>query len=280
MEIVKSLTTVNFNPNGMKGRLGIVLHSMAGTQNGSIAWFKNPQAQASAHYCIGADGEIVQVVDEAKKDRAWHAGIYDNGKCPSWALPNPNDYCIGIELEDKKDPNWNYPEPQRKALIYLVNLLMERYSIPRDRILLHRNLNPSRRSDPVGQFSFDWLFPVVTLPPTTPIEKIGKDQIIKDIYSALCGGFAEDTIKWRLSTGKNIYEIILDIATNDGNFFEKWIKPRIPEPITPIPDETNEESPLPVPFCSEEDATKKMKEVIASKSGFWNRLVTALSLLP
>ena len=156
MTIKQDLTPINFTSGGMKQIRGIVLHSMWGTQAGSISWFKNPSALASAHYCISKDGEIIQMVRDT--DMAWHAGIYDEGKCPTWAMPNPNFYCLGIELEDNRDNNWGYPEPQREALRWLVKLLMEKYSISQDHILLHKNLNPSRRSDPVGAFSFDWLF--------------------------------------------------------------------------------------------------------------------------
>lgn len=279
MNIVNSLTTVNFNPGGMKAIKGIVLHSMWGTQNGSIAWFKNPQAQASAHFCISAVGEIVRVVNEEKLDRAWHSGIYDAGKCPDWALTNPNDWCIGIELEDNRDANWQYPEEQRKALRELVSWLMDKYKIPQDHVLLHRNLNPSRRSDPVGAFSFDWLFQTVTPNPNPTIEKIGKDQALKDIYTALCGGFSEDEIVWRLGTQKNLVEVITDICGGDSRFFAKWVKPQIPTPPVPVPDSTNESQPIPVLNFSDEDALKRVKEVTAKKGSFWNKLSFVLSLL-
>lgn len=278
MNIVNSLTTVNFNPGGMKAIKGIVLHSMWGTQNGSIAWFKNPDAQASAHFCISAVGEIVRVVNEEHLDRAWHAGIYDNGKCPAWAMTNPNDWCIGIELEDNRDANWQYPEAQRAALRDLVAFLMEKYNIPRDHVLLHRDLNPSRRSDPVGAFSFDWVFPGVVNPNPT-IEKIGKDQVLKDLYTALCGGFSEDEIKWRLSTDKNIVEVATDICGGDSRFFEKWIKPRIPEPVVPVPPSTCEEKPIPVLSFSDDDAIARVKSVVKVKSGLWNKLNFIFSLL-
>jgi N-acetyl-anhydromuramyl-L-alanine amidase AmpD len=155
MTIKKDLITINFTPDGMKEVRGICLHSMWGTYLGSIAWFKNPDAKASAHYCISAEGEITQCVLE--KDMAWHAGIIDD-VAPDWVRPNPNWYTIGIELEDKRDPHWPYPIAQREALKELVTNVMKRYSIPFERVVLHKNLNPSRRSDPVGDFSFDWLF--------------------------------------------------------------------------------------------------------------------------
>ncbi len=155
MEIKQDLTPVNFTPNGMKEVRGLVIHSMWGTYAGSIAWFKNPDAKASAHYCISKDGEITQTVLD--KDMAWHAGYYDE-PVPDWVLPNPNYYCIGIEFEDNKDVNWPYPQVQKDAGAWLVALLMKKYNIAKDHVMLHKELNPSRRSDPVGQFSRDWLF--------------------------------------------------------------------------------------------------------------------------
>lgn len=150
----KDLLTINFTPDGIKEHRGIVMHSMWGTYTGSIAWFKNPSSKASAHYLISENGEITQMVEE--KDMAWHAGIIDD-VAPDWVLPNPNWYTIGIELEDKRDPNWQYPEAQRKAASELVSAIKNRYKIPNDKIMLHKQLNPSRRSDPVGNFSFEWL---------------------------------------------------------------------------------------------------------------------------
>lgn len=280
MNITNSLTTVNFNPGGMKAIKGIVLHSMWGTQNGSIAWFKNPQAQASAHFCISAVGEIVRVVNEEKLDRAWHSGIYDAGKCPDWALTNPNDWCIGIELEDNRDANWQYPEAQRTALRELVKFLMDRYNIPQDHVLLHRNLNPSRRSDPVGAFSFDWLFQTVSTNPPSTIQKLPKDSVIADIYEFLTGSRPnQDTIDWRLASNKNLVEIGNDICSGDSAFFSKWIKPQIPTPPVEVPDSTNESQPIPVLTFSDEDATQRVKEMTAKKGSFWNKLSFVLSLL-
>src|SRR3990167_9627074 len=156
MNIIQDLTNVNFTSNGMKQIRGIVLHSMGGFYNGTISWFKNKDSQASAHYLISKTGEIRQMVRDT--DVAWHSGVYDAGKPPPWALINPNWYTLGIELEDEKNYEWQYPEAQRKATKELVKFLMDKYNIPKENVLLHKNLNPSRRSDPIGMFSFDWVF--------------------------------------------------------------------------------------------------------------------------
>jgi N-acetylmuramoyl-L-alanine amidase len=50
-------------------QLGVVLHIMEGTLDGTDAWFHNPQAQASSHFGVGKDGRVYQWVDTS--DRAW-----------------------------------------------------------------------------------------------------------------------------------------------------------------------------------------------------------------
>ena len=42
------------------------------SEEGALTWLTSPQSQVSAHYFVGEDGRIVQMVDEA--ERAWHAG--------------------------------------------------------------------------------------------------------------------------------------------------------------------------------------------------------------
>ena len=63
----------------------IVIHYTEGSYAGCISWFKNCDAEVSAHYVIrSADGQVTQMVREA--DKAWHAR-------------SANGYTIGIEHE-------------------------------------------------------------------------------------------------------------------------------------------------------------------------------------
>lgn len=63
----------------------VTIHYTQGTYSGSIAWFQNCSASASAHYVIrSVDGQVTQMVPEA--DKAWHVGV-------------ANSYTIGIEHE-------------------------------------------------------------------------------------------------------------------------------------------------------------------------------------
>lgn len=59
----------NFTEGGQEQVLGLVVHIMAGTLEGSEAWFNNEKARASSHFGTGKDGELRQWVDTA--DRAW-----------------------------------------------------------------------------------------------------------------------------------------------------------------------------------------------------------------
>lgn len=59
----------NFTKGGQDDVLGVVVHIMDGTLEGSQSWFNNPVAQASSHFGTGKDGALRQWVDAA--DRAW-----------------------------------------------------------------------------------------------------------------------------------------------------------------------------------------------------------------
>lgn len=226
MEIKQDLIKVNFTPDGMKEIRGIVLHSMAGTQAGSIAWFKNPDAKASAHYCISKTGEIVQCVLD--KDMAWHAGLYDE-PIADWLKPNPNFYCIGIELEDEKNENWPYPDAQRKALAWLCVQLVNKYGIPLDHIVLHKETNPSRRHDPIGAFSKDWLFSEMKQFETSTSDPLVLgDANVRAVYGGLRNDPAtDDEVRWRIEQAKGLQGLIEDICGNDGGFLKRWVEPHV-----------------------------------------------------
>ncbi len=97
--------------------------------SGPIGWFQNPQSQVSAHYVIGQDGEVVQMVHH--NDKAWHAR-------------GANSDSIGIEhvAHSGWDTNTKQIEPHQIlhptdqeycASAALVNWLCQQYGIPMDR---------------------------------------------------------------------------------------------------------------------------------------------------
>lgn len=77
--------TCNYSQGRTQTISNVAIHYTEGTYAGSIAWFQNCNARASAHYVIrSVDGQVTQMVAEA--DKAWHVG-------------NSNGYTIGIEHE-------------------------------------------------------------------------------------------------------------------------------------------------------------------------------------
>jgi GH25 family lysozyme M1 (1,4-beta-N-acetylmuramidase) len=97
----------------------IVIHDMEGTAPSAIAWFQNPAAQASAHFCIGYDGSITETVHE--DDTAWHAG--------NWSV---NQQSIGIEHAGYAAKNL-YTADEYDASARLTAYLCTKYNIPIDR---------------------------------------------------------------------------------------------------------------------------------------------------
>lgn len=103
----------------------------------------DPAREVSAHYLIGRDGTLYQLVDENR--RAWHAGqSYWGG------LTDLNSASIGIELDNTGDEP--YAEPQIDRLIALLKELQARYRIPSSNILGHGDIALRRKVDPGRQF--------------------------------------------------------------------------------------------------------------------------------
>jgi len=155
------------SPYFVKGNVSriktIVLHSMDGFYDSTVKYFQNNDRGVSAHYCISKSGKITQCVLD--KDIAQHAGSY-------------NTNSIGIELEDEhKRADWVYPPEEVAALKELVKKLCTDYNIPADtdHILLHKNLDPTRRTDPVGNFDIRWV-----LQTSTPVPDNGGGSMVSD----------------------------------------------------------------------------------------------------
>jgi N-acetyl-anhydromuramyl-L-alanine amidase AmpD/photosystem II stability/assembly factor-like uncharacterized protein len=99
----------------------IVIHTTEGSYAGSIAWFANPRARASAHYVVRSiDGQVTQVVHE--KDIAWHAGNWDY-----------NLRAVGIEHEAFENNCHWYTDAMYRGSAQLAAYLAVKYLIPIDR---------------------------------------------------------------------------------------------------------------------------------------------------
>jgi len=124
----------------------IVLHYTAMTSaEAALARLCDPAHQVSAHYLIGADGTLWQMVDESH--RAWHAGSGCWGGCE-----DVNSRSIGIELDN--DGSAPFAEPMMARLEALLVDLLTAYDLPPERVIGHSDLAPERKTDPGRRF--DW----------------------------------------------------------------------------------------------------------------------------
>lgn len=108
----------------------------------------NSGGPVSAHYLVGRDGHIYQLVSD--RMRAWHAGPGRWG-----TMTDLNSASIGIEIDNNgHEP---FPPVQIGSLIRLLTDLTTRWHIPRTQIIGHEDLAPTRKNDPGP------LFPWATL---------------------------------------------------------------------------------------------------------------------
>jgi N-acetylmuramoyl-L-alanine amidase len=100
---------------------------------------RNRHGRVSAHYLVGRDGTIYQLVDDL--DRAWHAGA------GSWGtIDNLNAASLGIELDnDGRSP---FPDTQVEALLRLLADVTARNRIDRRALVAHGDMAPTRKRDP------------------------------------------------------------------------------------------------------------------------------------
>ncbi len=124
----------------------IVLHYTAMISAGAaLERLCDPEAEVSAHYLIGRDGTVWQLVEES--DRAWHAGAGE------WkGQGDVNSRSIGIELDNSG--THPFAEPQMAALERLLTGIMARWAIPPEGVIGHSDMAPGRKRDPGPRF--DW----------------------------------------------------------------------------------------------------------------------------
>jgi len=100
----------------------IVLHYTTGsTTEGTLSWFENNPRSTSAHYVIGRDGAIYQMVDD--NNRANHC-------------VGANRHSIGIE--HVATAGQRLSAAQERASIALIRWLVAQYEIPRANIQGHK----------------------------------------------------------------------------------------------------------------------------------------------
>jgi N-acetylmuramoyl-L-alanine amidase len=154
------------NFNERRPNFVVLHHTGSGNAERALAVLRDPLLEVSAHYLIGRDGRIYQLVDE--RARAWHAGASRWG-----ATTDLNSASLGIELDN--DGGTPYPEAQIQALLALLADITERHRIPPANVLGHADVAPRRKVDPGRLFPWQrlaergyglWCFaPPPALPP-------------------------------------------------------------------------------------------------------------------
>lgn len=109
----------------------------------------NSHGRVSSHYLVGKDGSLYQLV--ADEHRAWHAGA------GSWrGMGDVNSFSIGIELDNNgSEP---FAEPLIETLLVLLDDLTTRWGIPRENVIGHSDLAPTRKVDPGPLFPWKRLY--------------------------------------------------------------------------------------------------------------------------
>jgi N-acetylmuramoyl-L-alanine amidase len=140
-EGIRKVPSPNFDAR--RANMVVLHHTSDSTVDEALATLTDPERKVSAHYLIGRDGEILQLVEE--RDRAWHAG-------KSWWGGNTdiNSVSIGIELDNDGDEP--FPDAQIHALLGLLAGIQQRHGIPRANIVGHADVAPGRKVDPSAWF--------------------------------------------------------------------------------------------------------------------------------
>jgi N-acetylmuramoyl-L-alanine amidase len=161
----------------------IIYHYTAGgSQESTVKQFQDPASKVSAHYVLGRDGKIVQMV--ALDQAAWHAGVSKLA-----GIDSVNHFSIGIEIcnwgkltkkdgkffvakgEPYKGPTpmqaggayWEpFTDAQYKSLAKLTNALLEKYPIKH--VTGHSDiaLPKGRKIDPGAAFDYDRVKPLLS----------------------------------------------------------------------------------------------------------------------
>jgi N-acetylmuramoyl-L-alanine amidase len=105
----------------------------------------DPTFEVSAHYLVGRDGRLWQLVCE--RARAWHAGAGAWG-----AVRDVNSASIGIEIDNSGCAP--FAEPAMARLEGLLGGVMARWGIGPEGVIGHADCAPGRKADPGPRF--DW----------------------------------------------------------------------------------------------------------------------------
>ena len=142
----------NFDDRGRKIDMAILHYTGMRTGAEALERLCDAEAKVSAHYLVEEDGRIFRLV--AEEDRAWHAGV------SAWGGEEEiNARSIGIEIVNPGH-EWGYrdfPAVQIEAVIELLKGVVQRWAIPKARVLGHSDVAPMRKEDPGEKFPWEQL---------------------------------------------------------------------------------------------------------------------------
>lgn len=134
--------TTNFN---MRKPFYVIIHHTAQhSTEQTLNTFTKPATSVSAHYVIGKNGQVYQMLNDYM--RAWHAGVSRWGN-----QLDMNSASIGIELDN--DGYSNFDSLQINSLLVVLSRLKADYNIPTANFIGHADIAPARKTDP------NWRFP-------------------------------------------------------------------------------------------------------------------------
>jgi len=143
----------------------IIHHTAQDSTAQTLKTFTIKRPQTSAHYVIGRDGKVYQMVNDYL--RAQHAGV---GKWGS--ITDMNSCSIGIEMDNNGTTDL-WTEAQINSLCSVLATLKKKYAIPTANFIGHADYAPGRKNDPKNfpwktladrGFGY-WYDEVLTLPP-------------------------------------------------------------------------------------------------------------------
>lgn len=109
------------------------------------------QVQLSAHYMIGLNGKIYQLVED--KYRAWHT---KTGASYWKEVDDINSCSIGIEVCSLSLGQEQYSKKQIHSLLRLCKTLKKKYHIKNQNIVGHSDICPNRKPDPGKSFPWEY----------------------------------------------------------------------------------------------------------------------------
>lgn len=134
-------TTVNFSIR--KPNYVILHHTAQNSAEQTLFTFSIQRTGVSAHYVVGRNGVIYQMLNDYMK--AWHAG---SGKWGS--ITDINSCSLGIEIDNNgSEP---FSDEQINALIKLLAYLKKEHGIPQENFIGHSDIAPTRKNDPSKYF--------------------------------------------------------------------------------------------------------------------------------